>query len=366
MNWKFWQRSDDTIGPDPTQAHSLDGGFDAKPAGGSVIANHTLFKVFFGTAGLYLVGAIGIGIWWSQEPGRFDVARHAETMAAERDESLVTGYVTTAATIRVARTLMAKPGGYLTNDLFPPGIWLDNIPSWEMGALTMLRDTARVYRNDFSRSQSQSAEDPNLAEAEGKFFFNNNSWFLPDTEGEYRAGIRHMETYLGQLADRSANEAQFYARSDNLQSWLAAMETRLGSLSQRLSASVGKRQLDTSLAGDADATQSTATPAEQLVQTPWLEVDNVFYEARGFTWALLHLLEAVEGDFGDVLDKKAARVSLRQIIRELEPTQETLWSPMVLNGDGFGMMANHSLIMASHISRANAAIIDLRTLLSQG
>ena len=135
MNWKFWQRSDDTIGPDPTQAHSLDGGFDAKPAGGSVIANHTLFKVFFGTAGLYLVGAVGIGIWWSQEPGRFDVARHAETMAAERDESLVTGYVTTAATIRVARTLMAKPGGYLTNDLFPPGIWLDNIPSWEMLSL---------------------------------------------------------------------------------------------------------------------------------------------------------------------------------------------------------------------------------------
>jgi hypothetical protein len=43
-----------------------------------------------------------------------------------------------------------------------------------------------------------------------------------------------------------------------------------------------------------------------------------------------------------------------------------LWSPMVLNGDGFGMMANHSLIMASHISRANAAIIDLRTLLAQG
>ena len=29
-------------------------------------------------------------------------------------------------------------------------------------------------------------------------------------------------------------------------------------------------------------------------------------------------------------------------------------------------MANHSLIMASHISRANAAIIDLRTLLAQG
>ncbi|MCB1707405.1 MAG: DUF2333 family protein, partial [Halioglobus sp.] len=46
--------------------------------------------------------------------------------------------------------------------------------------------------------------------------------------------------------------------------------------------------------------------------------------------------------------------------------QETVWSPMILNGSGFGLMANHSLVMASYISRANAAIIDLRDLLSQG
>ena len=56
----------------------------------------------------------------------------------------------------------------------------------------------------------------------------------------------------------------------------------------------------------------------------------------------------------------------QQIIRELEPAQDTLWSPVILNGDGFGLLANHSLVMASHISRANAAIIDLRRLLEQG
>jgi hypothetical protein len=146
--------------------------------------------------------------------------RQRESWAQSGDTN-VTGYLTTATTITVAKTLLEKPGGYLTNDLFAPGIWLDNMPSWEMGALTMLRDTTRVYRNDFSRSQSQSAENPNLAEAEGKFFFDNNSWFLPDTEGEYKAGIVYFQNYLGQLSDQSANDAQFYARSDNLQAWLA-------------------------------------------------------------------------------------------------------------------------------------------------
>ena len=74
----------------------------------------------------------------------------------------------------------------------------------------------------------------------------------------------------------------------------------------------------------------------------------------------------MEQDFGDVLDKKNARVSLQQIIRELEPTQDSLWSPIILNGDGLGLLANHSLVMASYISRANAGITDLRMLLAQG
>jgi len=360
MNWKFWQRDDGTIGPDPTAAHlpGDSGLYSAKPLA-------RLTSSAAAIAVTYLLFTAVIGIWWSFEPDAIDVDQ-AETELVSRGQGAITGQLTTTTTIAIAQTLLNKPGGYLTNDLFPPGIWLDNIPAWEMGALTLLRDTARVYRNDFSRSQSLSAEDPNLAEAEGKFFFDNNSWFLPDTEGEYQAGIDFFQAYQQQLANTAASDAQFYARSDNLQVWLGAMATRLGSLSQRLSASVGKRQLDTSLAGDSNASQSTATPDERVVQTPWLEIDDVFYEARGFTWALIPMLEALEKDFGDVLDKKAARVSVRQIVRELEPTQDPLWSPMVLNGDGFGLVANHSLIMASHISRANAAIIDLRALLAQG
>jgi hypothetical protein len=67
-----------------------------------------------------------------------------------------------------------------------------------------------------------------------------------------------------------------------------------------------------------------------------------------------------------VLRKKNALVSFRQIIRELESTQKPLHSPMVLNGGQFGLFANHSLVMANYIARANAAIIDLRRLLQDG
>jgi hypothetical protein len=240
------------------------------------------------------------------------------------------------------------------------------MPNWEYGVLVQVRDMSRAMRQTLSRSQSQSTEDVDLVEMEPRFNFNSDSWILPSSESEYRAGLRYARSYFRRLSDENSPDAQFYARSDNLRDWLATVDTRLGSLSQRLSASVGQVRLNTDLAGDAQATQSTAAPSEQLVRTPWSEIDDVFFEARGTAWALIHFLKAVEVDFADVLRKKNAQVSLQQIIRELEGTQDPLWSPMILNGSGFGPLANHSLVMASYISRANAAIVDLRDLLSQG
>ena len=137
-------------------------------------------------------------------------------------------------------------------------------------------------------------------------------------------------------------------------------------MSQRLSASVGQDRLNTDLAGDSEASQSTPKQASQQIKTSWWKIDDVFYETRGATWALLNFMKAIEVDFADVLRKKNAEVSLQQIIRELEETQQSVWSPIILNGSGFGVVANHSLVMANYISRANAAVIDLTNLLIKG
>lgn len=307
-----------------------------------------------------------VGWYWSREPGLFDVQAAAEQHAERESLSVTTGFITTSTLITVAKTLLDKPGGYLTNDISPPSVFLDNMPNWEFGVLTQVRDLALALRNDISRSQSQSAADPDLSVAQPQFNYDSNSWLLPSTEGEYREGIEALESYLRRLADPGQQQAQFYARADNLSAWLKLVENSLGSLSQRLSASVGQDRINTDLAGDPDATQSTATPSNFAVKTPWYKIDDEFYQARGNCWALIHLLKAVEIDFAPILNKKNAMISLRQIIRELESTQKQVWSPIILNGTGFGLVANHSLTLASYISRANAALIDLRSLLSQG
>ena len=315
---------------------------------------------------VYLGIVCGVGIYWSFMPSKFSVVDNAAVMAQKNEQAVVVGSTTTTTLIRVISTLLEKPGGFVGNDLLPPGVWLDNISNWEYGVLIQSRDLTRALRESFSRSQSQSLEDLDLGKAEPSLNFSRTSWIVPSSEHEYRNAVKHLTQYLTRLADQSNSRSQFYARADNLSYWLAVVETRLGSLSQKLSASVGKRRLNTDLAGDSAAQQSTSAPADIEVKTPWTKIDDVFYESRGAAWALAHFLRAAEVDFEQVLRKKNALVSLQQIIRELEETQQTVMSPMILNGDGFGPLANHSLVMASYISRAHAAIIDLRSLLSQG
>lgn len=342
MNWKFWQTSE----PD---------------------SNSGLIKrIAAGIVASYLVVCLALGWWWNDKPEMFDVLQNASLTAAKNNQNIVIGYITTTTLDRLAATLLEKRGGYLSNDVFPPGVWADNLPNWEFGVLVQVRDMARAMRVDFSRSQSQSSEDSDLSQAEGKFFFDNSSWLLPQTEDEYQEGRKFLAGYLSRLSDPGQPKAQFYARADNLRNWLSGVETRLGSLSQRLSQSVGKRQLNLDLTGNRADAEASGAQEEMELKTPWSQLDDIFYEARGQTWALLHLLSAVDQDFADVLEKKNARISLRQIVRELESTQDTVWSPIILNGSGMGFVANHSLVMASHVSRANAALSDLRRLLEQG
>ncbi|MEQ9508937.1 MAG: DUF2333 family protein [Alloalcanivorax xenomutans] len=313
-------------------------------------ANNRIWKGALWLIVILLLVDVLLGWYWSWEPDLQEVRALADAKPGE---------VTTLEVINVASTLLDKPGGYLSNDVLPHRLWLDNMPSWEFGVLVQLRDMVRVMRRDMSRSQSQSQEDRNLAIAEPQFNFDSRSWAMPATESEYRRGIRALEHYLESLR---SGDGRFYARADNLNSWLNEVQNRLGALSQDLSRSVGRTTLDT----EENTPVTQLDSKERVVKTPWMKIDNVFYEARGASWALVQLMRALEVDFADVLRKKNATVSFRQMVRELEATQETLWSPMVLNGSGFGIFANHSLVMANYLSRANASLIDLRKLLQEG
>lgn len=307
-----------------------------------------------------LGGLLGIGIiifavswYWSREPAPFNVVEEAAKAAnVQNPKELPLGYTYATTLIEIAQTLLFKPGGFLTNDVFPPGVLLDNIPSWELGALIALRDATTALRNNIARSQTQSQEDPDLSKGEPHLYFDYRSWQLPSSESEYEKGIESLERYRDRLRKRDAN---FYARADNLRQYLEVLEKRLGDYSNRLSSSTAERMPEGS--GDHHS---------EMGRTAWLKLDDRFFEARGYTWAAMLVLKAIEFDFRDILGNKTALVSLQQIVRELENSQKSYLSPVILNGSGFGLFANYSLTLANYIARANAATIDLRSLLQQG
>ncbi|NIP41901.1 MAG: DUF2333 family protein, partial [Gammaproteobacteria bacterium] len=174
----------------------------------------------------------------SNEPEPFTVR------AEQRGEGTIVGTASVNTAITVGDTLLEKTGGYLSNDIMPPFVFLDDMPNWEFGALVALRDFSAALRNHYARSQSQSVEDADLARAEPQFNFQNDSWGLPASESEYRDGLAYLRSYRSRLLDDNEADAQFFARADNLTAWLQVVEKRLGSLSQRLSASVGQERYD--------------------------------------------------------------------------------------------------------------------------
>ncbi len=310
-----------------------------------------------------------LGAWWGAEPGQFNVQEEALERAKETNSTeMPIGYTYTNTLAHIAEVLLHKPGGYITNDVAPPGVFLDNISSFELGALVMLRDATSALRNHFARNQSQSTEDPDLANAEPYFYYEHNSWALPSTEAEYEKGIEALHKYMSRLQKYGGpvKRAQFFSRADNLWQYIEVVIKRLGGLSTRLGASTFGAAAIPGMAMIESESRDAKTQSIPMGQTSWLDIDNIFYEARGAAWALLHIFRAIKVDFGDILLDKRAMNTVDNIIKEMENALAPILSPMILNGGGYGLFANYSLTMANYIARANAAALDLRDVMNRG
>jgi hypothetical protein len=317
-----------------------------------------LLWVMLGVLALPALALGGLTLYWCQQPQGFDVAEVAAMETEAVGGRPVPGATVVATTIRIAETLLQKPGGLTHNDRLPPGVLMDNCPSWECGVVMALRDVVQAMRNDFTRAQTQSVENLDLREADLRFAIDPKSWIMPTAEVEYREGIDALRAYLADLGTGQLRGGLFHPRADNLADYLALVEKRLGNFGLRLAASVGDPQLISAL--------GVTEPGESALKVDGDEVDHVFYCARGYSWAFAHIMQAIAIDFDPALEDKNARETMAQIGRDLQGAIKPMYSPVVFNGRGYGLLANHSLVIGSYIARVNAAVIDLRLLLQQG
>jgi len=285
---------------------------------------------------IYLVVCLALGIWWSRPPASFNVEQAVvDQRGTASGNTAARGAVTTAGLMTLIETLLEKPGGYLRNDVAPPGLWLDNMPAWELGVLVQAR---RISRSLPAMEQSSA---PVLGVVQESLMGDSSDWLYPSTEKRLNQALGELSDYLGALG--TGGDAAFGDQGQGLVAWLEAITESLDELGLRLSASIGSREELRDL--DIDAENMPG-------KTPWYRVDNVFFEARGQAWALMHLLEAMRRDQADVLASAGVTDHWERLVAELEQSQRRLWSPLVLNGSGFGIFANHSLVLANHMVRA--------------
>ncbi|WP_189444842.1 DUF2333 family protein, partial [Salinicola rhizosphaerae] len=295
---------------------------------------------------LYLLICIVLGIWWSWTPAPTDpaqaVAQHrgfpeAVDSQARGDQPAPTiqpGEALLATNISMLETLLDKPGGYLRNDVMPPGLWLDNMPNWETGVTQQIQDAVASLGSVIEAGQAP------LGDAQQSLSKDLDSWRWPQSEKSLLAARNNLgETFTAlenasgpgapnqaaASADQSGSQPSDASpaslSAEALSTWLEQVGQRLQTQTRQLAANVGQ-----SPSGNA-----------QDESTPWFRIDNVFFEARGTTWALLQLMEAAKIDYADVIEQAGVGQRFDQLIAELQSSQAQLWSPVILNGTGFGL-----------------------------
>ncbi|SDO32732.1 hypothetical protein SAMN04487957_105191 [Halomonas shengliensis] len=302
-----------------------------------------IWKPLLGLLLLYVVVTLALGAWWSRTPAVHSVERlPMERRGDAGAEPAARGAVTVATLASIVETLYAKPGGYLRNDRLPPGLWLDNMPSWERGVLRQAQDLARALP---SMHPGEAGE---LETAIRGLAGDGLDWYRPATETHLGEAVAALDRQLSMM---SGMQTEGFTPGAGLPRWLADVGARLDDLGLRLASGAGSHQLLRELAIDTEA-----LPAG----TPWYRVDNVFFEARGTGWALVQMLEGVQRDQADALAKAGVVERWERLRAELAMTQRRLWSPLVMSGSGFGPFANHALVMALHVSRSRELVEEIR------
>ena len=289
---------------------------------------------------LAVMVAVGLGVWWSLAPSRFDV----ETATQEQRISAAPaarGTVTVATLATLIDTLQDKPGGYLRNDLMPPGLLLDNMPSWETGVLVQARLMAASL-GDFDPGAGESVNTLIAALEQDA-----DDWLAPSMEDHLAQAGAAARAYLVRFDDGGG--ASFVDQGQGLALYLDAVRQQLASLRERLSSTVS----------DSERLKELGIEVAEGSHVPWYRVDNVFHETRGQTWALGHLLEALERDQADLIASAGLGNSYTRALAEIERMQRQFWSPVVLRGSGLGIFANYPLTMAHHLSRLDGALASL-------
>ena len=254
-------------------------------------------------------------------------------------------------------------GNWMPNDLIWPTILLDNPQNFQLGELEAMRHAIRMLRDNFSRLRTTDRIDKNVEKAFVGFSNDPFKWIFPSAENRYQYGLDGLRDYALNLATEknSKTQSHFYPRSDNLVDFLKQFLSLLSGVSNRLANA--PRDRDTRLSEET-AGDTTITGEKRIIHaTPWSEIDDNFYFARGTLYVLRHLMVATKHDFRQVLENKKSMELVDAIIETLDRTQ---FDPIFIANGGLGsLVANHSLQLQALLEDSRQKMRSLQSILEQ-
>ncbi len=248
---------------------------------------------------------------------------------------------------------------WLPNDIFWPTVLLDNIPSFQIGELEVVRYNVRVLRDNLSRMRTTDKLDPRAEEAFTALSNDPYKWWFPSAESKWKKSFKALEAFYENLL---AGKSHFYPRADNLVELLNQYASLMGGVNTRLINAPRDRELVVAM--EEEGEKGDQGPKMVEIDIPWSQIDDNFYYAQGVAYALYESFEAIRIDFLEVLKDKN---SVRLVDQILEKLGRCYFEPLVVfNGDPGSIFANHSLNLSGVFNDARQKVYSLIVALKQG
>lgn len=289
---------------------------------------HGGWRVLRWLAVLTLALLVVSGAWFGAEPAAPDLRARA---VAAGDAAALPAHSTVEALALNVEILLARPGGLLANDVLPPGVLMDDAPAFEAGVLRAQRIGMTVLARLLDDLQPGRDEDADLVLAATRFRFDERQWAAPAAEEQFAEGAAALRRW--QATPRGTPLQRSYSAS--------ALAGACRQLADGLDAEVRMLRV---AAGDRPAAGSEAPPA-----------DRAFHGARGHAWAVRNIVAGLALDaaprLAPGLDGEAAPGVLALDAALDEPS-----FPVTLNGDAYGLLANHPRALAERLDEVVRAL----------
>lgn len=248
---------------------------------------------------------------------------------------------------------------WLPNDLFWPTVLLDNMPSFQIGELEVLRYNVRVLRDNLSRMRTTDKLDPYAEEAFTALSNDPYKWWFPSAESKWEKAGENLEKFYRGLVEGTSH---FYPRADNLLELLSEYASLMGGVNTRLINAPRRRESVLPLDEDQESEKEPSSLV--YLDIPWRKIDDNFYYGQGVGYALYQSFKAIRIDFIEVLKDKNSVKLVDKIIEDLRRCD---FEPVIVfNGAPDSVFANHSLNLSGMFNDARQKVYSLIVALRQG